>query len=270
MLDMHVAPHYNFDQPNSAQNTMFQEEEQQAAFAELWHMIACHYQNEGENVAFELLNEVTREDDAVWNRIIRRTVEKIRAVSPNRDIILGGTNWSKIDSLARLEHYEDPHIIYTWHAYEPYALTHQRAAWWKEQIDFDRQIAYPDAMTDYDAYFNFMGWRTPWAAGLTWMDSVYLERYMQEAAGIAKEKNIKLYCGEFGCIGLADKMSRRLWHRDMIALFVRYGIGYALWNYRDNRENGGFSLTHMDRSVKDQSVIDMIAAQTEDDVRRIC
>lgn len=270
VLDMHVAPHYNFDHPDSDASTMFHNEAQQADFAALWREIALHYQAEGANVTFELLNEVTREDDAVWNRIIRQAVEAIRSVSPERNIILGGTNWSKIDSLERLALYDDSHVIYTWHAYEPYALTHQRASWWKEQIDFDRQVSYPDTMTDYDAYFDFMGFRTPWLEGLTAMDSTYLERYVGEAAAFAQKHHVTLYCGEFGCIGLADEQSRRMWHRDIIALLVRHQIGYAVWNYRDNQETGGFALTHMDRSVKDQAIIDMLGAQTEEAVRQCC
>lgn len=270
LLDMHAAPHYNFDLPHSPQSTMFERPDEQRAFADLWADIARHYQAEGANLAFELLNEVTDEDAQIWNQIIRMTVESIRSVSPQRDIVIGGTNWSKIDGLSRLETYQDEHIIYTWHTYEPYALTHQRASWWKEQLEFKRQVAYPDDMTDYDAYFDFMGHRTPWATSPDRMDKDYLERYVAEAVQFAEERNVIIYCGEFGCIDLADSASRRHWHRDILSLFARYGIGYALWNYCDNRDSGGFAVTYMNGELKDPLLIAMLGPKTEQEIQSLC
>ena len=270
VFDMHVAPHYNFDCPHSETSTMFLRESEQIAFAALWRDIARHFSGEGKNVAFELLNEVTDEDDAVWNAIIRRTICAIREVSPERYVIFGGTNWAKIDGLERLCILDDPYVVYTWHAYEPYALTHQRARWWKEQVAFDSHAVYPSDRADYDAYFAYMGSATPWIDGLDRMDKRYLERYVREAADFAKRHDVTLYCGEFGCIGLADARSRRLWHRDIISLLVRYGIGYAVWNYRDNSEDGGFALIRLNRDVKDEAIVNMLGARSEEAVLSCC
>lgn len=41
-----------------------------------------------------------------------------------------------------------------------------------------------------------------------------------------------LYCGEHGVIDLAPKEDALRWIKDIHAVFHKYGIGSALWNYK--------------------------------------
>ena len=49
---------------------------------------------------------------------------------------------------------------------------------------------------------------------------------------IAQERDIPLYCGEYGVIDLADNDSKIRWAADICSVFNKYGIGRAYWNYK--------------------------------------
>ena len=40
-------------------------------------------------------------------------------------------------------------------------------------------------------------------------------------------------CGEYGVIDLADNDSKIRWATDICAVFDKYGIGRAYWNYKE-------------------------------------
>lgn len=270
ILDMHKAPHYDFDDPKGEGSTMFLYESQQKEFAEYWRTIAEHYQAEGTNVAFELLNEVTNERPAVWNRIISGAVEAIREVSPERDILIGGTQWNSIDTLEKLPVFEDDdHIIYTFHFYEPFALTHQGARWVEASATFAQPVTYPADLSVYLDYAEHSGRSTALFDGLRQVDATFLENYIQTAVDFLTERNAKVYVGEWGCIRNADVMSRRSYMQDVCALLRRYGIGNAVWNYKDNGP-GGFTLVEPENgAVLDDALISILIAKTEADVRAV-
>ena len=49
-------------------------------------------------------------------------------------------------------------------------------------------------------------------------------------------------CGEYGVIDLADKQAALRWLKDIHAAMDRYGIGRALWNYKE--KDFGFTGEH--------------------------
>lgn len=269
VLDMHKAPCYDFDNPDSPQSTLFLYEHQQREFAAYWRMIAEHYQEDGQYVAFEILNEVTDERPVVWNRIIKQTVEAIREVSPERDIIIGGVMWNSIDKLEKLPVFDDDHVIYTFHFYEPFALTHQGASWVVASASFQQAVTYPAGLEAYLDYASHSGRSTALFDGLQRVDIQFLEDYLQTAVDFAKERHAKVYVGEWGCIRKADTMSRRAYMQDVCTLLRRYGIGNAVWNYKDNQD-GGFSLVDpVTGTVLDDALISILIAETEEDVRAV-
>lgn len=60
---------------------------------------------------------------------------------------------------------------------------------------------------------------------------MFLEMFRQ-AAEIAEERDVPLYCGEYGVIMYADDESTLNWYRAIHAAFERFGIGRAAWTYR--------------------------------------
>mgnify|MGYP000559200100 FL=1 len=61
----------------------------------------------------------------------------------------------------------------------------------------------------------------------------FFEALFQPALKIAEERDIPLYCGEYGVIDLADNVSKINWASDICAVFDKYGIGRAYWNYKE-------------------------------------
>ena len=61
----------------------------------------------------------------------------------------------------------------------------------------------------------------------------FFEGLFEPALETAKERDIPLYCGEYGVIDLADREDAVRWLTDIHAVFEKYAIGRALWNYKE-------------------------------------
>ncbi|MDE6673466.1 MAG: glycosyl hydrolase family 5, partial [Acetatifactor sp.] len=68
--------------------------------------------------------------------------------------------------------------------------------------------------------------------GKTTVDSDYFERLFAEAVQVAQERQVPLYCGEYGVIDKADVESILKWYQTIHPVFVRHGIGRATWSYK--------------------------------------
>ena len=65
------------------------------------------------------------------------------------------------------------------------------------------------------------------------MTSAFFIRLVRDAAETADRFGLPLYCGEYGVIDLADNAAKLRWLRDIHAVFRKYGVGHALWNYKE-------------------------------------
>ena len=102
-----------------------------AKLADVWRQIAAHFATRPKHrLWFEIENEP---HDKLTNANLVATVSPalaaIRETNPDRPVIVGGENWSGIDSLATLDLPDDPNIHPTFHYYEPFDFTHQGANW---------------------------------------------------------------------------------------------------------------------------------------------
>ncbi len=101
--------------------------------AAIWQQVAAHFADRpAAHLWFEIENEP---HDKLTNANLLATLDPalaaIRASNPQRPVIIGGEDWSGIDSLATLELPDDPNVYPTFHYYEPFAFTHQGAGWVK-------------------------------------------------------------------------------------------------------------------------------------------
>ena len=99
--------------------------------AKAWEQIALRFAAYPENrLFFEIENEP---HDKLNNSNLMETLgaslTAIRASNPTRTVVIGGENWSGVDSLATLELPDDPNVHPTFHYYEPFDFTHQGASW---------------------------------------------------------------------------------------------------------------------------------------------
>ena len=101
-----------------------------AKLATIWTQIAERFADYPERLWFEPENEP---HDAFTNEnlveIMAPTLAAIRKSNPDRPVIIGGGDWSGIDSLATLGLPDDPNVHPTFHYYAPFDFTHQGATW---------------------------------------------------------------------------------------------------------------------------------------------
>ena len=246
ILDLHKTYGFSFDDGENEKG-FFENEKYQERFYKLWEEFARRYGNIGERVAFELLNEVT--DKAfcnIWNEIATLCIKRIRSIAPNVKILIGGYYNNSIEALPDLLPPYDDRIIYNFHCYEPLIFTHQ-GGYWVAGMD-------PAFRISIDAPYSELTEATKnnleqVSVGFDSFDQnsslgvEYFEKYFSEAVRIAEERNVPLYCGEYGVINLADAGDTLQWYKYISEAFEKYGIGRAAWSYKEM--DFGFIDDHM-------------------------
>ena len=75
------------------------------------------------------------------------------------------------------------------------------------------------------------------------LSAKYFEEHFAEVVKISEERNVPIYCGEYGVINLATAQDTLKWYSFISAAFNKYGIGRAAWNFRE--KDFGFVDEHM-------------------------
>ena len=247
VIDLHKAYGYDFNNAGAfatEENTLFAKPELQERFLLLWERIARRYGQE-DHLAFELLNEVVEESaiDA-WNALIKRAAACIRCYAETTPIIYGGVQWNSAEKVKYLEKPEDRNIIFSFHTDEPQAFTHQRAEWVKG-LDLTRSVRYPDTMEYYRRISGeFEEGASVVRSNADDIGVPFVDELVRQAAIAAEHAGVPLYCGEFGVIDFAPPEDSLRWFSVMDEVLRRYGIGWAVWTYR--QMNFGITDAHYD------------------------
>ncbi|MBK6949506.1 MAG: glycoside hydrolase family 5 protein [Haliscomenobacter sp.] len=123
-LELHlILDNHTFDPSTSTEANIG------APLKAIWPQLAAHFKNRSNRLYYEILNEPHGIADALWNQIQGEVIQAIRAVDTAHTIIVGPANWNSYQSLAAMPTYSDPHLIYTFHFYDPFLFTHQGASW---------------------------------------------------------------------------------------------------------------------------------------------
>ena len=169
-------------------------------------------------------------------------------------IIIGGYHNNSIEALPDLNPPQDENIIYTFHCYEPLIFTHQ-GAYWIPTMDTSFRMSIDEpyrAMEEYSK--KLLSQVTVGFDGFDPEDTLsvaYFDKYFREAVAVAEERNVALYCGEYGVIDLAAPEEILKWYRIIHDAFEKHGIGRAAWNFRG--KDYGFVDEHM-KPVLDEIV----------------
>lgn len=255
LLDLHHAPGFIFlDGLDSEKNNLFFDEGQQQRYREIWKMFANRYRSEGDNLAFELLNELAVEDVSYWNRLWQNTADAILRISPRRKIVIGSNYWNSVDHLKTLDVIESENFVYNFHAYEPMLFTHQRASWDKTTAHYPKAVTYPFERREHADWMDEHTSNRPPCFRRETMDKAFLREFLEPAAVFLRRYDVPVYCGEYGVIAHADDRSAERWLDDMTSLFSELGIGHAVWSYR------GFSnITDRNNRVVSDRMVQSIA-----------
>ena len=237
IIDLHKTFGYSFDPLDKTDKTIFfRDAALQERFYSLWRTIATRYGKYSDQIAFELLNEIVEPEVAQpWNEIALHAIHEIRKIAPNSWIIFGGVMYNSVVSVPDLPDPQDEKVAYTFHSYEPIIFTHQ-GAYWVDNMAPNFRISYPGNLTEYRKHSTNLHKALVSAIfreDLKQLDPSFFETLFKPALKIAAERNIPLYCGEYGVIDLADDDSKIRWATDICAVFDKDQIGRAYWNYKE-------------------------------------
>lgn len=188
----------------------------------VWRQIAERFEGYPEDrLWFELENEPHNNfDHSNLLQTLNPALEAVRASHPTRPVIIGGENWSGIDSLATLPLPSDQNIYPTFHYYDPFAFTHQGASWTEPDV--------PPPGREFPTAED----RQRLAADVDKVRS-YIER-----TGLVP------FMGETGAYDLhISTEDRATYHRTVREAFQPTGIGICVWGYANtfpfwDREEG--------------------------------
>lgn len=238
LIDLHECYGYSFDplKKDMDRKKFFYDDELQARFFKLWTEIATRFKDYPNQVAFEPLNEVVLEEVAdAWNNVLHKYIKTMREICPNAYLILGGVCYNNVLSVPLIDVPIDDKIVFNFHCYEPMVFSHQ-GAYWVEDMPSDFRIGYPKTIEEYKRTSTELSKNLAGAVfkeGISEIGPAFFEDIFKPALEYAEKKNVPLYCGEYGVIDLANNEDKLRWLVDIHSVFNKYGIGRALWNYKE-------------------------------------
>jgi len=241
VVDIHILRSHHF---NAEKKPLFTEVEAQEKFYECWRKISGELNKYSvDKVAYETMNEPVADNPEIWNVIINRCVKAIRELEPERTIVMGSNRWQNYSTVKDLQIPEnDPNILISFHYYEPFMLTHYTGSWTYLK-DITVPVHYPGQLiadADMAAAGKYAG------PGKEVYNIDVIEGHFKQVLDVAKKHNLKVYCGEYGCINAAPHDDMIRWYTDMNTLFERHGIARSNWDYK-----GGFGIIKRGEPQKD-------------------
>lgn len=238
VLDLHKTPGYVFDDIENSKG-FFENDALKERFLVIWDRLSSRFSEYSDMMMFEMLNEVTDFSyKDLWNDLAVKCIKVIRKNAPTVKILYGGVGYSAVNSVKYLNPPYDDNIVYNVHCYEPLIFTHQ-GAHWVDKMPRDFRISYP---CDYDKYLELTKEVPAAVCGalkddieekLRKMGKNFFISLFKEPVEYAEKYNVSLYCGEYGIIDLAEPESSLRWLKDINYAFVHYGIGRAIWSYKE-------------------------------------
>jgi aryl-phospho-beta-D-glucosidase BglC (GH1 family) len=213
-LNLHRAPGYCINRNDLERHNLWVDQVAQDAFVFLWETFARRYQGvPSDLLSFDLLNEppnvgqygLTRDNHAA---LIRRTVTAIRAIDPQRPIVIDGLGGGHL----AMPELADLQVVHSGRGYQPMPVSHHQAQWWSGHTEAPEPV-YPG-----------QEWE-----GRTWSRETLRDFYQPwrdvEAAGAT------VHIGECGCYNKTPNDIALRWFADLFGLYKEFGWGYALWNF---------------------------------------
>jgi hypothetical protein len=231
--------------------SLFTDPELQTAFVDGWKIIAERFKNDTIVVYYDLLNEPN--NDAApypncinWRNLAIETANAIRAIDNTKKLVFEPSEDNNYATYTGESAKPLPgnDWVYSIHMYTPHVLTHQG-------VTSPRGVSYPGNITVGEV-FN-------WTEAPEYWDRNTLRRFLDEICGVigfARENNVEIYVGEFGCARWSPNHSAYNYIRDCLELFEEQGWHwayfadgpYATENYAANTWSAQYNETYNSRS----------------------
>ena len=207
----------------------------------VWRQMAEHFGQRSDKVIYEILNEPHGISHDLWNAIQGEVIETIRSVDSTHTIIVGGADYNSYNSLNKMPSYEDDNLIYTFHFYDPFIVTHQGASWTTPSMVDLGDVPYPYAQDKMP--------RFPTSLQGTWVEGAFnnynnegnadfIKQKIDIAIAFSEQRGVPVFCGEFGVYKPnSDNESRVNWYKVVVDYLNESGIAWTMWDY-----HGGFGV----------------------------
>lgn len=220
-------------------------------------------------VAFELMNEPVvdcdDDDEELWPDRQERLHAAARAAAPNLTLVLTGACWGGAEGLAKLDpaDFADDNLMWDFHSYKPFLLTHQGALWAGDFIRYVTGLPYPphtvqpaELEAALDAIRNTIRTEAPLVRRLgmlAYLDELMAEIDTKEELDAAMDRPFSIISrwaaehgvdprnillGEFGMIRqeygndhIVPASDRAAYLKDMIARAEEAGFAWSIWSY---------------------------------------
>jgi endoglucanase len=214
-LNFHRAPGYCVNPPAEPAD-LWTDPKALDACAHHWGTFAGRFKGvSSDELSFNLLNEPRAEvTQALYEPVIRRLVQAIRAEDAGRPIFIDGLKWGS-NPVANVA---DLGLIQSTRGYQPMRISHHKASWiggsdkWPEPtwpLKTDKGDLQDRAWLQKQL--------TPWKA--------------------AQDRGTAVHAGEWGAFSRTPHSVALAWMKDQLAVWKEAGMGWALWNLR-----GGFGV----------------------------
>ena len=236
-LNLHRAPGYCINRPEMERHNLWTDPIAEDAFVATWERWAMRYKGiSSDRLSFDLLNEPPNEGErgftrAIHERIMRRTVAAIRAIDPDRMIVLDGVGGGHL----AMPELADLDVVHSGRGYQPMPISHFEAEWWSGSKGLPAPV-YPG---------------TVWE-GRTW-NLETLKEFYQPWRDV-QAQGVRVHIGEFGCHNRTPNDVALRWFKDLFTVFKDFGWGYGLWNFE-----GQFGIVNHGRPGTQYEVIDGFA-----------
>lgn len=208
----------------------------------VWTQVAEHYKNRSNYILYEVMNEPNGTlTTATWGSLQQKAINAIRVIDTKHTIVVGAAGFNTYNELAALPVYSDANLIYTFHFYDPFVFTHQGATWVTPSMAPLANVPFPYNASTMPT--------TPTSLVGTWVGTA-LTNYKNDgtlakvkslidiAAAFKTNRNVKVYCGEFGAyIPNSPNADRTYWYGEVRKYLEAKGIPWTTWDYQ-----GSFGL----------------------------
>ncbi len=226
-------------------------------------------------VAFELFNEPTIDCDSDgtnnWPPMMKQAFAAARASATKLTLVLSGACWGGVEGLEKMNaaDFPDDNIIWSFHSYDPFILTHQGATWTGDFMPYVYGLPYPlheapkaeldQALDEIRARIKKDAPKARRAGHLAYLDEeiariatkdgleAEMDKAFKLAAEWAKKNSVDpsdITLGEFGMIrqeyGNPNQIpteTRAAFYKAQIGRAESYGFRWSAWSY-----GGAFGL----------------------------
>lgn len=145
-----------------------------------------------------------------WWSLADRTINRVRGLGVTLPLIVEVPDYAKPFRFKEWDKFEDNRIVYSFHMYYPFELTHQGVRGFK----IDSSLSYPGLVNG------------------VYVNRERLEEIMKPALDFQTKHQVPIFVGEFGINWHVDEYSRERYIKDLVDVYNNLGWSWAYHAYK--------------------------------------